>query len=195
MDATQEYTEGEQDRSLLKYVTVMICIAVSGKPIAGVIHQPFESNSNGVTKWGWVDHGISNSLKAAQKKQSETDNMKVIFSRSHAGQVSGIADSAFGTSIEKIIAGGSGYKALQVVEGNANLYLHTTAIKKWDICAGNAVLNAVGGRMTTLKGREIDYSFRESARNEDGIAAAVSERVQQQYLKKLTHALENNNSV
>ena len=44
LDATQEYTEGAKDPALLQFVTVMICIAVDGKPIAGVIHEPYTEN-------------------------------------------------------------------------------------------------------------------------------------------------------
>ena len=33
-----------------------------------------------------------------------------------------------------------------------------TLIKKWDICPGDALLSAMGGRFTTLAGEEIDYS-------------------------------------
>ena len=36
-------------------------------------------------------------------------------------------------------------------------YVHVTKIKKWDICAGDAILRALGGRLTDLDGREVDY--------------------------------------
>ena len=36
-------------------------------------------------------------------------------------------------------------------------YVHVTKIKKWDICAGDAILRALGGTLTDLDGREVDY--------------------------------------
>ena len=36
--------------------------------------------------------------------------------------------------------------------------MHVTKIKKWDICAGDAILRALGGRLTTLAGAEVEYS-------------------------------------
>lgn len=48
-----------------------------------------------------------------------------------------------------------------------------TKIKKWDICAGNAILNAVGGKMTTLKNKPINYSSENDVVNNEGILASV----------------------
>ena len=36
-------------------------------------------------------------------------------------------------------------------------YVHVTKIKKWDICAGDAILRALGGKLTDLDGKEVDY--------------------------------------
>ena len=38
----------------------------------------------------------------------------------------------------------------------ADLYIHVTYIKKWDICAGNAILKALGGHMTSLSEEVIE---------------------------------------
>lgn len=53
----------------------------------------------------------------------------------------------------------------------ADVYIHVTYIKKWDICAGNAVLKALGGHMTTLAGEEITYMGSDG--NEDGLIASI----------------------
>lgn len=121
LDATQEYTEGATDAELLQYVTVMLCIAVEGEPIAGVIHQPYltdvKTGKTGVTKWAWVGHGMSRTLRQDISSRSKDGSaVRVIASRSHPGDVFSVAESSFKDykDVEKIIAAGAGYKALQV---------------------------------------------------------------------------------
>lgn len=191
LDATQEYTEGHSQPELLQYVTVMVCIAIEGQPIAGVIHQPYAksgSGEQGVTKWGWVSHGVSRSLlESMNPSPKDSNKVRVIASRSHPGEVVSIANAAFKgwKTVEQITAAGAGYKALAVAEKYADLYLHTTAIKKWDICAGDAVLRTIGGKMTTGKGKELDYSLGGDPKNSDGIVAAFTEEEHGEYLAKL----------
>ena len=52
-------------------------------------------------------------------------------------------------NVEQIIAAGFGYKTLQISQNKADLYLHTTKIRKIkvDTCACNALLNAVGSQL------------------------------------------------
>ena len=146
LDATKEYAE-----NLVKYVTTMVCVAVKGKPVIGVIHKPFE----GLTFWAWYGHG-SNIPPIPTGKKREAPY--IIVSRSHAGNVNKTARNAFGDQIKVIPAGGAGYKVIELVTGKVDIYMHKTKIKKWDICAGDAILRTLNGKMTSLKGDDIDYS-------------------------------------
>lgn len=169
LDATQEYTE-----NLRQYVTTMVCIAVKGKPVVGVIYKPFED----LTAWAWagpnymnkvVAKDVANNLKNQNKDLSQS---KIIVSRSHAGDVHKVAENAFGDKIEVTPAGGAGFKAWEVVKGTQDAYIHVTLIKKWDICPGNAILKALGGKLTTLNGSEIDYSDKDE-KNRGGVVATM----------------------
>lgn len=175
LDATQEYTE-----NLVKYVTIMVCVSVKGKPVIGIIHQPFDNQ----TAWAWVDYGTSTNLLFASKYHVPDDEFRIIISRSHPGKVEDIAKSAFGPKAIVTEAGGAGYKVLQVAQGKADVYIHVTAIKKWDICAGNAVLNALHGSMTTLDGQLIDYGDPANFKNENGLITSLAGN--EKYVKKLS---------
>ncbi|KAL7977819.1 hypothetical protein Chor_010771, partial [Crotalus horridus] len=101
--------------NLVQYVTTMVCAAVDGKPVIGVIHKPFSE---------YTGYKVLSLLDVPEAHQERAD-----------------------------------------------IYIHVTYIKKWDICAGNAVLKALGGHMTTLAGEEITYTGSDA--NEDGLIASV----------------------
>lgn len=166
LDATKEYTE-----NLLEYVTTMVCVAVKGVPVIGIIHKPFEK----LTVWAWVGKATSETLNKLSKSTPViiTNAKRIIVSRSHAGAVENITKTTIGAETVVVPAGGAGFKSLEVASGKVDAYIHTTLIKKWDICAGNAILNALGGKMTTLDGMSIDYSSNSNVKNEGGLLATL----------------------
>ncbi|XP_052777552.1 inositol monophosphatase 3-like [Mya arenaria] len=172
LDATQEYTEmKDKDGSdMLHYVTTMVCVAVDGQPTIGVIHKPFANDDKGETSWAWVGHGKSGNLQNGAP--SSVGEKRIIVSRSHAGTVKEAAQESL-SDVKITPAGGAGYKTLEVVKGNQDAYIHTTLIKKWDICAGNAIIKALNGKMTTLNGGNIDYSQGHVPKNEGGLLATL----------------------
>ncbi|XP_004535247.1 putative inositol monophosphatase 3 [Ceratitis capitata] len=174
LDATQEFTE-----KLYQYVTTMVCVAVNGKPIIGVIHSPFI----GQTAWAWVDHSMSEYLDSIHPIDADTSKPLITVSRSHAGSVKELTRNVFGENSEILTAAGAGYKVLQVISNNATAYLHSTKIKKWDICAGDAILNALGGVMTNLNDELIDYGPHGSAVNDQGLLATLKNH--NEYIEKL----------
>tara|TARA_B110001450_G_scaffold173862_1_gene162215 strand:+ start:8035 stop:9813 length:1779 start_codon:yes stop_codon:yes gene_type:complete len=125
LDATQEYTEG-----LTEYVSIMACLTEHGRPRAGIIHFPFRNET-----WAVVDNQI-----ILRGSNTHAPPETVIVSRSHTGDVASYVN---GYSV--LAAGGSGYKSVEVLKGHAKVYLHTTKIKTWDICAADALIHAMNG--------------------------------------------------
>lgn len=77
----------------------MVCVAVKGVPIIGVIHKPFE----GITAWGWVGPNlISDALRQNLEDSSRVDleKSRLIVSRSHAGSVHDVAAKLFGPDVQ-----------------------------------------------------------------------------------------------
>ncbi|XP_072947448.1 putative inositol monophosphatase 3 [Epargyreus clarus] len=174
LDATQEYTEG-----LYQYVTTMVCVAVRGVPVLGVIHFPFIPR----THWAWYTKATSANMPRAHHKDDHMDHPRVVVSRSHSGKVKELATNAFGANTPITLAGGAGYKVMEVINGTYDIYLHASAIKKWDICAGDAIIKSVNGKLSTLKGQNIDYTSSAHVKVTDGIL--VSRFDHQHYLDKL----------
>ena len=65
-----------------------------------------------------------------------------------------------GEKAKIIKAGGAGYKIVELFNGGAETYYHSGKIKKWDICAGEAIIKSTCyGKMTDMNGDSIDYRY------------------------------------
>ena len=144
-------------------------MARNGEPLIGVIHQPFASKTYWASKFG-IDQQL---LSLRSSFMSPSDRFRLVISRSHKGDIEALVKDVL-TNVTVTEAAGSGYKVLELMKGNADIYLHKTYIKKWDICAPNAILKyASDGIMTTLRGEPISYDFESNFVNKDGIFATA----------------------
>jgi len=170
LDATQEYTEG-----LTKYVTVMAGLAIDGIPFGGIIHKPFENQ----TIWSFGErknHEMGQIMLMDDIRyvhpDHEDDRLQFVVSRSHAGKVREQLAKYVKPPPVVTAAGGAGYKIWEIIKGDYDVYVHTTQIKKWDLCAGVALLHTAEARLTDLLGNEIDFKNPFNYKVEDGIVAS-----------------------
>jgi len=147
LDGTKEFTEGN-----VTHVTVLIGISHAGRPLAGVIHQPFATPAR--TIWGIVGLG-----QFGIPPSSRSDGLRIVTTtKSHSSE--NVILSLEAIKADQVIrTGGAGYKVLQLLEGVADAYIFPTpGCKKWDTCAPEAILRACGGRLSDALGEDIDYA-------------------------------------
>ena len=66
-------------------------------------------------------------------------------------------------------------QVLLLIEGKVHAYVFASkGCKKWDTCAPEAVLHAVGGRLTDLLGKPITYGPQVRFPNASGVLATVA---------------------
>uniref|UniRef100_A0A7N6A963 3'(2'),5'-bisphosphate nucleotidase 1 n=1 Tax=Anabas testudineus TaxID=64144 RepID=A0A7N6A963_ANATE len=170
LDGTKEYTEG-----LLDNVTVLIGIAYGGKAIAGVINQPFynyqlgEGANLGRTMWGMLGLGAF----GFQLQEVPGDRRIITTTRSHSNKL--VIDCVDAMEPHEVIrVGGAGNKIIQLVEGKASAYVFASiGCKKWDTCAPEAILHAVGGKLTDIHGNAYCYDANVKHMNSAGVLATL----------------------
>ncbi|XP_053300886.1 3'(2'),5'-bisphosphate nucleotidase 1 [Pleuronectes platessa] len=170
LDGTKEYTEG-----LLDNVTVLIGIAYGGRAIAGVINQPFYNYQLGAgavlgrTMWGMLGVGAF----GFQLQEVPGDRRIVTTTRSHSNKV--VIDCVDAMEPHEVVrVGGAGNKIIQLVEGRASAYVFASpGCKKWDTCAPEAILHAVGGKLTDMHGNAYCYDADVKHMNSAGVLATL----------------------
>ena len=136
LDGTVDYSAPQSDD-----FAVHVALVEQGRAVAGAVSIPARNRV-----FGTAAAGLPRRLDRAPV---------VIASRAqaHWGQV--LADELGG---ESLVAGSAGVKAMAVVEGVADVYIHPTGLYEWDVCAPAAVAAAAGLFVSGIDGSTLEFN-------------------------------------
>lgn len=189
IDATAEYIKAvHKDTRFnipangLKCVTILIGLfdTETGVPLAGVINQPFfDEPEPGEYKsklyWG-ISIGDIKLTNVEPPSQERTMKIAVLSSSEQTKFTKFLKQKL---KYEICYSAGAGHKILKLITGEGDLNLLSRATTfKWDTCAGQAILIALGGNVLSLndtifagKPVPLQYGAKEPNCNMNGILA------------------------
>lgn len=136
LDGTREYSEGRSDWA------VHVALAVDGVAHAGAVALP----------------GLGVTLDSANppRLQRANDPLKMLVSRTRPAPEAVAVAALLGA--ELLPMGSAGAKAMAVVRGEADIYLHTGGQYEWDNCAPVAVAQTAGLYTARIDGSPMRYN-------------------------------------
>tara|TARA_Y100000766_G_scaffold262602_1_gene253940 strand:- start:2309 stop:3124 length:816 start_codon:yes stop_codon:yes gene_type:complete len=160
LDGTKEFINKNGE------FTVNVALIERGRPILGVVSAP-AINEMFVGFAGTSFKLIDGKRISISPKKQFQDLCKVTVSKSHKSKIDqifvDICKEEFGTVEE--LPTGSSLKLCRVAEGSANIYSRLGPTYQWDIAAGQAVVEASGGKVTSLEGEPLSYEFISEKKN------------------------------
>jgi 3'(2'), 5'-bisphosphate nucleotidase len=139
LDGTREYSEGRADWA------VHVALAIDGVAAVGAVALP----------------GLGITLSSGKPASLEPVNqpLKMLVSRTRpAPEAIAVAQEL---NAELLPMGSAGAKAMAVVRGEADIYLHTGGQYEWDNCAPVAVAQAAGLHCSRIDGSPMLYNNRD----------------------------------
>lgn len=136
LDGTREYSEGRSDWA------VHVALAINGIATVGAVALP----------------GLGITLSSSAPPPLETINqpLKMVVSRTRPAVEALVVAEALGATL--LPMGSAGAKAMAVVRGEADIYLHSGGQYEWDNCAPVAVALAAGLHVSRLDGSPMRYN-------------------------------------
>jgi 3'-phosphoadenosine 5'-phosphosulfate (PAPS) 3'-phosphatase len=115
------------------------------KKFRAALPKSILESSNGALRLVITRSHLRNETRSETGTLSLSSAVKLLQQRMPQGKI----------SITK--AGGAGYKLAGVLTGEYDGYFHEGPIRQWDVCAGGALLNGAGGKVTDWTGE--DHTF------------------------------------
>ena len=136
LDGTREYGEGRADWA------VHVALAVDGVAVVGAVALPA--------------HRLTLTSGSPPPLKSAGDPLRMLVSRSRPAREALAVADAMGATL--VPMGSAGAKAMAVVRGEADIYLHTGGQYEWDNCAPIAVAQAAGLHVSRVDGSPLVYN-------------------------------------
>lgn len=140
VDGTREYSEGRGDWA------VHVALAIEGEARIGAVALP-----------GLEGAPVLRSDRPSAPPPS-ADKPRVVVSRTRPPAEAEAVAAALGGTL--VAMGSAGAKAMAVVRGEAEIYLHSGGQYEWDNCAPVAVAAAHGLHCSRIDGRPLRYNLR-----------------------------------
>jgi 3'(2'),5'-bisphosphate nucleotidase len=132
--------------------TVNIALVEDGAPVAGVVYAPdtraLYYGARGEGAFRVLDGGTAEPIRS---RVPPAQGLTAIASRSQSGET---RDRLAHLPIAEFMPSSSSMKFCLLAEGSADVYPRFGRTMEWDTGAGQAVLEAAGGRVMALKGEE-----------------------------------------
>jgi len=136
LDGTREYSEGRDDWA------VHIALSIDGSATVGAVALPAQ--------------GLVLTSDKPPKLKRLNSPLRMVVSRTRPAAEAIAVARALGA--ELVPMGSAGAKAMAVVKGEADIYLHTGGQYQWDNCAPVAVAQAAGLSCTRVDGSPLVYN-------------------------------------
>ena len=157
LDGTKEFISRNGE------FTINIALVEKGHPVEGVVYAPaieriyFGKSGGGaaVAKLGLADSLKLAKWTAIQVRRPDEEPPTIVASRSHMDSKTEAFLAKFPE--KTLISAGSSLKFCLVAEGKADLYPRFGRTMEWDTAAGQAVLEAAGGKVCLTDGAPLTY--------------------------------------
>ncbi len=163
LDGTKEFVGGND------HFTVNIALIDDGRPTLGIVVQPLTGTGwigeVGSGAWRIEADGRTTALRCDALGEAP---LRVAVSRSHAGGSTARFLAGLGPHV--CVATGSSLKLCHIADGHLDLYPRPAPTMEWDIGAGQAVLEAAGGRVVVASGEALAYNRKDSLLNDHFVA-------------------------
>ncbi len=140
--------------------TINIGLVEDARAVLGVLHAPLSGVTYAAAGPGTAVMHRGDKAIPIKARVPPSSGIVAVASRSHGNKpgVSALLDE-YKVAERRIM--GSAIKFGLIAEGVADLYPRLGPTMEWDTCAGQAILEAAGGQVTTLAGAPLRYGKRD----------------------------------